>query len=881
MTHRIFVMLVASLFALSCAGGDRDPITNPSVTPDQRESFTQGGPTSHQLWGFWSVRIDPETLTAEAAPLRGAEFTCNVTRFMQPPISPVNMISLDVLPSSNPLEGYFDVDVTVRHPFPSIPFYRGFDVRGILIANGSYQTNHDPDAVYGGDGDTQLVNADGLTRWWNPTEFTTYETIFGFTHGKLAPNVFPTATLNGYKYFADALDVDQPLWELDTATRGTFPTLPGVYSRLYSIQFAMIGGQVDFTFNYAVDASWDAPDPDGAPDYDIEYYPLSANMMEPYCLSVVDNGSTAYYASPTDNGGELKLAIRVYDWQASADPLGVAGEIAAIWLESTVLPSPIDVLPTAIVLPDGPTSSVFEVSIGDLNLTKSGAEQLLVFAQGADEFGYEPQVPGGPAFAHPDAPLGAYLMTSVNIASQGGQAPIVTAIDPDSAKSGDQLTGVIVTGQYFIAGAQVELRHPDWPAISADNEVVGGGGTSITCDLDLDAAAEGYWDVAVINPDLLEGILEGGFLVSCAEELHTYENKYYLTGGLAWNYCQRGDLTILETGAHAGECVVKRNYDMTSDANGYYVRFDPDNPSDTAATDFFSLPGKTDAVNTYITMCGSIDQNPVNGDMAVINGRMFDVVQMVDENGSHFEDVTITDPQTPLNYIPTIPGIDFDAEGDMWVVTNVKGIPDETGNPIWQLRHYELQSSSPYYVENTADRLDISEDLYDPAAQPYGHMWYVADIAVSYEEDSLFVFSASISGWNHSLFTKYDLSTSPPEWVENKDLLTSIVYCTNPYSKISRADIEFDHGDASVENCRLLVMYQTWDGSVRCHLMRMDTDFNVLNDDVVGPAFGAWDNPHAIAFNTDAEKRNLIGIDMEMSQPWNDFYYFSMPASGW
>ena len=113
------------------------------------------------------------------------------------------------------------------------------------------------------------------------------------------------------------------------------------------------------------------------------------------------------------------------------------------------------------------------------------------------------------------------------------------------------------------------------------------------------------------------------------------------------------------------------------------------------------------------------------------------------------------------------------------------------------------------------------------------------------------------------------------------EFINYFVTCSNPYSGVSRADIDFDHSDLSAENCRLLVNYQTWDGQLNIHLMRLDTDMNILNDEIVVSGLGAWDNPHAFAMNVDADNRNLISIDMDSAQPWNDFAYFPMPTSGW
>jgi hypothetical protein len=261
---------------------------------------------------------------------------------------------------------------------------------------------------------------------------------------------------------------------------------------------------------------------------------------------------------------------------------------------------------------------------------------------------------------------------------------------------------------------------------------------------------------------------------------------------------------------------------------------------------------------------------------------MFDTVQIVDENGNHVEDIVVTDPKTPSGRYPTIPGVDFDDDGDLWMVTDVNDGPSNGQSPVWELRHYELKTSSPYYVEKTSDRLDITEDLNNPAAGSYSHLWYVSDIAISYTEDFLFVFAGSIQGVNRCLFVKYDISVSPPAKVDDADLIPAIVCNSTPFSGMSRNDIEFDHGDPLYEKCRLTVMYQTWNGTAcDVHLMKLDTDFNILADNIVQTISGPWTTPFALAINTDPVKRNFIAIDMDMSVPLNDFFYYTMPSSDW
>jgi hypothetical protein len=913
MIQRIFaVLLLCGVFFISCAGNNSSPIGSPSLTKDSVTNAgvtnagltnasganagltngTSGGASSHNLWGYWSVRIDPETMTADIVPLRSAEFTCNVTRFMQKPVSPVNMVSIGMLPGSIPADGYFEVRVTLKHPFPGLNQYRGFDVRGIFMSDGSYATGHDSTATYAGPSDSILLNADGLTRWWNSTEFTSFETIFGFTKGKLAPPAYPTATLNGYKYFADDLTEDEPAWQLNPDSRGTFPTSPGIYSRIYKIQFAMVGGQPDFFFNYAVDASWDQPDPAGVPSYDIQYFSQSANMMEPYCISVADNGSTAFYEGPGETGGNLKLDIRVYDWQAASNPLGVPGEISALWLESPVLVDPIDVLPSATVLADGPTSSIFQVDLGGLNLTKSGDESLLVYAESKNPNTYEPQISGGSTFAFPSNPLGSYYMTSVNIKDQGFSTdpPIVISIDPNHGESNSILTGVIVTGENFNDGAQVELRKTGLPTIEATNEVVAGG-TSITCDLDLTLAEAGLRDVVVINPDLQEGVLTDGFTVDCPSGVHSYDGKHYMVDdSIEWKYTQRCDMTVLDTGPYKGQAVLRRSFIIDTEFTSPYVRFDPDNPANAAPVDFFSVPARypTDTNGNYLAGMSQIDQNPVNGQIGIVNGRMFETVQFVDQEGAPLpaENIIVTDPLTKPGYFVSIPGMDFDAQGNLWMIANVGGNPDgNAAEPRWQIRKYEVQSSSPYYIENMAEREEVTGELDDPDIYP-SILYYVADIAISYTENSMFVLAGQYIGGTYydtqGYIYKFDLNTTPATMVQ-KTKMPGPIQTIRGLSKCSKFDIEIDHVDPALENCRLVILYQvaTSSGVREVHVMRMDTNLNILADDMVQTDSDMWDAPMAIGLNVDTDKRNFVSMDMALGGALNDFFYFPMPGSGW
>ncbi|MFH1675973.1 MAG: hypothetical protein ABIC40_03025, partial [bacterium] len=341
-----FVFILSALtlliaISLGCSGRG-DPISPPGIREKQQAGPTFGG---HVLWGMWDIAIDPITETIDAIPLRGAAFNANVTRFLQPPSAPINYLTFSFNPGNNFVTGHIDINVTLRHPFAGLNKWRGFDVRGIVMGEGSVPFSFDSSALRAGESDLKMENPDGWTRWWNPTEFTTYGTILGYTKGSKAPgNYTASATINPYKYFADGLDADAPLSEVNLDQRGTFSTSPGINTRRYVLQFHAMGG-VAYHYNYAIDASWALPDGAYAPEYPPEAYPPEANAQEAWRVAIDSSATDAWYVNDQAKGGSMKLRIEVFDWQGAYEMSGVCDEVVALLIDSPLLPGPIDAMP--------------------------------------------------------------------------------------------------------------------------------------------------------------------------------------------------------------------------------------------------------------------------------------------------------------------------------------------------------------------------------------------------------------------------------------------------------------------------------------------------------------------------------------------------------
>ena len=303
----LIITMVAVLMSLGCSGGNKNSPISPELKVSPAIEKHAESNTARFLLGLYQCRVNPELETIEAVPLREAMLHLNALRFLEPP-PPVYMFLNNFQFDGQTIE----VDIELRHPFPGLNQFTGFDVCGIVISSGSIAGFSDPDIVIAGEGDTRLVNADGLTRWWNPREFPYNQStpIFGYIDGgKGTPDEIAqyTATLNGYKYFADGLGPYSEITDIDPAKRGAFS------AGAANIRHYVIELDAGLVFNYAIDACWELPiiQPPVIPDS----FPPEANREEPYLIVPEVVVNTLWYSvSSGEGGGEVVLDVHCYDW---------------------------------------------------------------------------------------------------------------------------------------------------------------------------------------------------------------------------------------------------------------------------------------------------------------------------------------------------------------------------------------------------------------------------------------------------------------------------------------------------------------------------------------------------------------------------------------
>ncbi len=380
MRYLILALVVLMVTAVGCSTGMNS--TAPEAAPvdpgDNAASVSEG----HSIWGMWQFICDPVQGTVDVFALRDAELHLNGLKFLEPPAG----LYLSVEGSPHWTGNVLDVDIGLRHPFLGLPQFTGFDVCGIFIGHGSISGFADPDLHIAGEGDTRLINADGYTRWWNPSEFPYNEAtpIFGYIDGEMGvpdSEANFSATLNGYKYFADYLNPGDPVWLADVDMRGAF-SAGQKNVRHYTIEL-----DNGFVFNYAVDANWKSC---GLPPSQIDVpdsFSPEANRPEPWGISVTEIDNSLYYEL-TAQGGNLSLDIMVFDWFDADENTVYAESLSGI--NPTYATEPFE---------GGANYSTYHLDLGGENLTTSGDIEILVTVE-SNIAGYGGLLPGMPVSSY-------------------------------------------------------------------------------------------------------------------------------------------------------------------------------------------------------------------------------------------------------------------------------------------------------------------------------------------------------------------------------------------------------------------------------------------------------------------------------------------------
>jgi len=268
--------------------------------------------------------------------------------------------------------------------------------------------------------------------------------------------------------------------------------------------------------------------------------------------------------------------------------------------------------------------------------------------------------------------------------------------------------------------------------------------------------------------------------------------------------------------------------------------------------------------STYVA---SIDVDDYSGRVLVGGSCVAwpdDQFQIYDVNGAFFGAASVGP-----GYL--IGAIDTDKNGDVWVLSYlIDGIPPYQHT---YLQHMVYHNSAPYYVEDPADRLDITEQV--PILQ---NVW---DIAISYSLRRLLVFHGNYGiGAMYGEVYCYDMNADGTltynDGIRNPQVFPTPVYgsvmggvgyCTN-------GDIEIDHASEASDGCRIIVMARTGFGPMS-YFGLLDENLNMVELMTTPSTFG---ETYAFTMKQDPNplKRQIVATSYSMGN-----IYKSEAPSDW
>jgi len=293
--------------------------------------------------GLWTVRIPADRSNGAAFPERIASLHLNTVRLLEttPCVDCLAIGSIEKLSDDE-----ITVDLTLRHPYPSLDKYTGFDVRGIFVSDADYEFPVSGRRIAWSDEIPRMLNADGYTALFNPNEYpATSPPALGYIYGRWATGGDLSATLN--PFVAYARDAERRIFEAGSQETQT-------------VRLKLPDGPVEF--GYAVDACWH---PVSEPVVDpIEDFPIWANSLEAYSISFQVQNELA-----SETWSYMPVQVVIYDHQGEAT-------ISSVSLESPDLFSGNVDLVAAGTSPDG--GIVFGGFINNEDAAEPGDYPLLI-----------------------------------------------------------------------------------------------------------------------------------------------------------------------------------------------------------------------------------------------------------------------------------------------------------------------------------------------------------------------------------------------------------------------------------------------------------------------------------------------------------------------
>ena len=299
-TIQTILIILAMIFIASCSGGSGNPVEPTNI--NETLQTTQEDSNRH-FWGFWTLSLSEELQTVEAVPFRNVDMHFNLIKILENGCTTCLTIdNFQIIDQNN-----WVFDLKLSHPFPGMPQYTGFDVRGIFITNADYEFPVNGRKIVWGDNLPQIMNNDGYTSLFNPTEFPeTIPECLGYIQGKYSNTNDLAATLNPFVVYNR--DMPRRMFEIGSVVSQNIH----LYKPVGPIQIG-----------YAVDVSWVPPTNDPVTD-PVNDFPSEANCMEAYRIEVdIEDIECSWF----DVGDSVLIKVEVFDHQG-------VGTITEVFVEA-------------------------------------------------------------------------------------------------------------------------------------------------------------------------------------------------------------------------------------------------------------------------------------------------------------------------------------------------------------------------------------------------------------------------------------------------------------------------------------------------------------------------------------------------------------------
>lgn len=604
-----FAALIALLLSMTGCGGAadfpgiqyNDSIYQYSQT---RESLT----FNRNVIGVYDLLINPSSSNpVSIIPSKDLAFHMNIRTFLEE--SPCS--DCLKLKSFNLTAVGFDLEITIVHPFPSLPKMPGFDVRGIMFMEGSMIfPNSGIIASSPSLGDSYVINPDGYTTLFNPSEYSG-KGILHYSKGKLLPKQMPdpSATLGAYKAFYSEGQSE--------AQGGRRAFLVGdSVTRTFKIAHAH---GVPLRIGYAIDACWEPPL--NNPPINLDDFPPSANCPEPYRIDidVIENNLMT-------DCGSLKLEITAYDHQGNKD-LGICA-IEAPGLSNAVY---VDDSPLQI----GAFSVKYQVEIfNEYGEADPKGEAILVKI---NHGGNDPNLGNTPAWF--------FKLVPISIPPEN---PVIQSIYPNFGFQGSNVKATIY-GSGFKPNLIVNLYQGMNVLQGYDIKVL--SSCELKASFDLNGPI-GKYTVYVENPNNLWGELPDAFTMmksvsNCLTDFHKDTLGSGIIPGLITD---QYDCAFLTKGNFAGMMIAARQF--LWGIGMVAVDVDTISPPDPIL-----LPGLLGNTNWKIPW--TIDVDEATGNIFITWVQKKGTVDVYNSSGGLVISIPLGDV--------VVSGLDSDGDGGFWV----------------------------------------------------------------------------------------------------------------------------------------------------------------------------------------------------------------------